>query len=83
MLKYIFRPDVFLDLQNSQGLMVGKMPQDIVDQLQDSYCDEEEKEDEIIRQEDNLKVAYDPAEFPQTYFSHLQHPRIILIYLKQ
>ena len=43
MVKYIFRPAVFLDLQNSQGLMVGKMPQDIVDQLQDSYCNEEEK----------------------------------------
>ena len=32
--------------------MVGKTPRQIIEHLQDSYCDSEEKEDEIIKQEE-------------------------------
>ena len=68
MLKYFFPPSVFLDSQNSQGLMVGRTPREIIAHLQDTYCDDEEKEAEIIKQEDKLKSPYDPADFLQTYF---------------
>ena len=83
MLEHIFPPAVFLDLQNSQGLMVGKTPRQIIEHLQDSYCDAEEKEDESIKQEENLKITYDPADLPQAYFACLQHARIILVSLKE
>ena len=45
MLKYIFPPAVFLDLQNIQGLMVRKYLKIL------SRYDEEKKETEIIKQE--------------------------------
>ena len=82
-LKYIFPPSVFLDLQNSQGLMVGKTRREIIAHLQKTYCDEEERETEIIKQEALLKSPYDPAELPQTYFALLQHARMILVSLKE
>lgn len=83
MLKYIFPSALFLDLQNSQGLMVGKTPRRIIAHLQNTYCEEEEQETEINKQEDKLKSPYDPAEFPQTYFSALQHARMILASLNE
>ena len=63
--------------------MVGKPPRQIIDHLQDSYCDEEEKEDDIIKQEEHLKIPYDPAELPHTYLACLPHSRMILVCLKE
>ena len=63
--------------------MVVKTPREIIAHLQESYCDEEEKEAEIIKQEGNLKITYNPAELPQTYFVFLRHAQMILVSLKE
>ena len=83
MIKYIFPSEVFIDLQNSQGLMVGKTPVEIMEHLKDTFCDDEEIEKEILMQEDNLKVKYNPAELPQAYFAKLQNAKTILMFLKE
>ena len=83
MIKYIFSSEVFIDLQNAQGLMVGISPRDIMQHLQDTFCDDEEKETEILLQEDRMKVKYDPSELPQAYFAKLQNAKTILTFLNK
>ena len=63
--------------------MFRKTPQEIITHLQDAYCDEDEKEAELIKQEEDLKLTHDPAELPQTYFASLQQARMILVSLEE
>eukprot|EP00978_Attheya_sp_CCMP212_P013272 scaffold33382_cov34-Attheya_sp.AAC.6 len=50
MIKYIFLEPVFLDLCDDQGQLVGKTPKEIIQHLQDTFCDDEEAEEEILKQ---------------------------------
>ena len=43
MLRHIFPAAAFLDLENTQGVMVGKTPREIIKNLQDAFCKYEEK----------------------------------------
>jgi hypothetical protein len=61
MIKYIFPEPVFLDLCDDQGQLVGKNPQEIMQHLQDSFCDDEEAEEEILKQYKIMNVQYDPS----------------------
>lgn len=81
MLRYIFPPAVLLDLENNQGQIVGKTPREIIKHLRDTFCDDEQKEGEILEQELKLQVAYDPDDLPQVYFKKLQETRTILVWL--
>ena len=83
MIKYIFPEPVFLDLCDDQGQLVGKTPQEIMKHLQDSFCDDEEMEEEILRQQNIMGVKYDPSMLIQVYFKALQDARSILVSLKE
>ena len=54
MLKHIFPKATFLDLENNQGVMIGKTLRQIVKHLQDTFCEEKEKEAEVLIQEKKL-----------------------------
>ena len=83
MIKYIFPEPVFLDLCDDQGQIVGKSPQDIIQHLHDTFCDDEEKEEEILKQYKAMHVAYNPSDFIQIYYKALQDARTILITLQE
>jgi hypothetical protein len=83
MIKYIFPEPVFLDLCDDQGQLVGKTPQEIMQHLQDSFCDEEEAEEEILKQYKIMNVKYDPSALVQVYFKALQDARTILVSLQE
>jgi hypothetical protein len=83
MIKYIFPEPVFLDLCDDQGQLVGKTPQEIMQHLQDSFCDEEEAEEEILKQYKVMNVKYDPSALVQVYFKALQDARTILVSLNE
>ena len=83
MIKYIFPEPVFLDLCDDQGQIVGKLPQDLIQHLQDTFCDDEEKEEEILKQYQSMRVSYDPADFIQIYYKALQDARTILVTLQE
>ena len=83
MIKYIFLEPVFLDLCDDQRQIDGKSLQDIIQHLHDTFCDDEEKEKEILKQYKAMHVAYNPSEFIQIYYKALQDSRTILIALKE
>ncbi|WP_288992558.1 hypothetical protein [uncultured Marinobacter sp.] len=83
MIKYIFPEPVFLDLCDDQGQLVGKTPQQIIQHLQDTFCDDEETEEEILKQYKIMNVKYDPSELVQVYFKALQDARTILASLNE
>jgi hypothetical protein len=83
MIKYIFPAPVFLDLCDDQGQLVGKTPQEIMKHLQDTFCDDEEAEDEILKQYKVMNVKYDPSDMVQVYFKALQDARTILVSLSE
>jgi hypothetical protein len=83
MIKYIFPEPVFLDLCDDQGQLVGRTPQEIMQHLQDAFCDEEEAEEEILKQYKVMNVEYDPSELVQVYFKALQDARTILVSLQE
>jgi hypothetical protein len=83
MIKHIFPEPVFLDLCDDQGQLVGKTPQEIMKHLQDSFCDEEEAEEEILKQYKIMNVKYDPSALVQVYFKALQDARTILVSLQE
>jgi hypothetical protein len=83
MIKYIFPEPVFLDLCDDQGQLVGKTPQQIIQHLQDTFCDDEETEEEILKQYKIMNVKYGPSELVQVYFKALQDTRTILASLNE
>jgi hypothetical protein len=83
MIKYIFPEPVFLDLCDDQGQLVGKTPKEIIRHLQDTFCDDEEAEEEILKQYKIMNVKYDPSELVQVYFKALQDARTILASLNE
>ena len=50
MIKYIFPEPAFLDLCDNQGQLVGTMPKEILQHKKDTFCDDEESEEEILKQ---------------------------------
>ena len=84
MLRHIFPAAAFLDLENTQGVMVGKTPREIIKHLQDVFCEDEEKEAEVLVQEEKLvRAAYNPDELPHAYFKELQDAKTMLVFLKE
>eukprot|EP00978_Attheya_sp_CCMP212_P009529 scaffold22535_cov32-Attheya_sp.AAC.2 len=83
MIKYIFPEPVFLDLCDDQGKLVGKTPKEIIKHLQDTFCDDEESEEEILKQYKIMNVRYDPSDLVQVYFKALQDARTILASLNE
>jgi hypothetical protein len=83
MIKYIFPAPVFLDLCDDQGQLVGKTPQEIMKHLQDTFCDDEETEDEILKQYKVMNVKYDPSDMVQVYFKTLQDACTIHVSLSE
>jgi hypothetical protein len=63
--------------------LVGKTPQEIMQHLQDSFCDEEEAEEEILKQYKITNVKYNPSDSVQVYFKALQDARTILVSLQE
>ncbi len=83
MIKYIFPAPVFLDLCNEQGQLIGKKPQEIIQHLQDTFCDSEEAEEEILKQYKRMNTKYDPSDLIQVYYKALQDARTILVALSE
>ena len=83
MIKYIFPEPVFLDLCDDQGQLVGTTPKAIIQHLQDTFCDDEESEEEILKQYKIMNVKYDPSDLVQVYFKALQDARTILASLNE
>jgi hypothetical protein len=83
MIKHIFPAPVFLDLCDEQGQLIGKTPQDIIQHLQDTSCDSEEAEEEILKQYKGMNTKYDPSELIQVYYKALQDARTILVALSE
>ena len=83
MIKHIFPEPFFLDLCDDQGQIVGKSPQEIIQHLHDTFCDDEEKEEEILKQYRAMHVEYNPAEYIQIYYKALQDARTILVTLQE
>jgi hypothetical protein len=83
MIKHIFPAPVFLDLCDDQGQLVGKTPQEITKHLQDSFCDDKEAEEEILKQHKIMNVKYDPSDLVQVYFKALQDAQTILVSLQE
>jgi hypothetical protein len=83
MIKYIFPEPVFLDLCDDQGQLVGKTPQEIMQHVQDSFCNEEEAVEEILQQYKIMNVKYDPSDLVQIHFKALQDTRTILLSLQE
>jgi hypothetical protein len=83
MIKYIFPEPVFLDLCDDQGQLVGTTPKEIIQHLQDTFCDDEESEEEILKQYKIMNVKYDPSNLVQVYFKALQDARTILASLNE
>ena len=69
-------------MENNNGQIVGKTVRDMIKHLQEQYDDDEDKQSEILIQEENLNVKYDPAHIPQVYFKKLQETRAILLFLE-
>jgi hypothetical protein len=51
--------------------------------LQDSFCDDEEAEEEILKQCKIMNVEYDPSALVQVYYKALQDARTILVSLQE
>jgi hypothetical protein len=83
MIKYIFPAPVFLDLCDEQGQLIGKTPQEIIQHLQDTFCDSEEAEEEILKQYKQMNTKYDPSDLIQVYYKALQDARTILVALSE
>lgn len=84
MLNHIFPKATFLDLKNNQGVMIGKTPRQIVKHLWDTFCKEEEKEAEVLVQENKLvESKYNPDEQPQAYFKDLEDVRTMIVFLDE
>jgi hypothetical protein len=60
MIKYIFPEPVFLDLCDNQGQLVGQTPKQIIKHLQDTFCNDEENKEEILKQYKIMNLKYDP-----------------------
>jgi hypothetical protein len=83
MIKHIFPAPVFLDLCDEQGQLIGKTPQQIIQHLQDTFCDSEEAEEEILKQYKLMNTKYDPSDLIQVYYKALQDARTILVALSK
>ena len=79
MIKYILPNPVFLNLRNNEGQLVGETTQQIINHLQENFCDEEETEEKIFKPYKEMKVKYNPADMVQVYFKALQDARTILV----
>jgi hypothetical protein len=60
-----------------------KKPQEIMKHLQDTFCDDEEEEDKILKQYRVMNVKYDPSDMIQVYFKVLQDACTILVSLSE
>eukprot|EP00978_Attheya_sp_CCMP212_P032195 scaffold124342_cov40-Attheya_sp.AAC.3 len=54
------------------------MPKEIVQHLQDTFFDDEESEEDILKQYKIMNIKYDPSDLVQVYFKALQDARTIL-----
>ena len=62
----------FVDLQDSEGELIGYSIQKLFQHLEDMYIDIDDLEDEINDNEATLNLAYDPNEAPEMYWNRLQ-----------
>lgn len=67
----------------NNGQILRNIERCMIEHLQEQYDDDEDKQAEILIQEENLNVKYDPSEIPQAYFKSLQETQAILLFLDE
>ena len=72
MLEYIFQAEVFLDLQDDQGLLVGYTPQKLVTHLIENFVLEGDYNTAITEQYRIMREPHDPSLMANVYFNTLQ-----------
>ena len=69
---YIYNTTYFVDLQDSEGEIIGYSIQKLLQHLEDTYIDIDDLEDKINDNEATLNLAYNPNEAPEMYWNRLQ-----------
>jgi hypothetical protein len=72
MLHLIFDNEVFLDLQDDQGQVIGHTPKDIIAHIITSYVIDSDYNDIINDEYETMRGPYDPSKMANTYFHMLQ-----------
>ena len=72
MVQTIYNTTYFVDIQDSEGELIGYSIQQLLQHLEDTYIDIDDMEDIIKDNEATLNLAYDPNEAPEIYWNRLQ-----------
>ena len=68
----IYNTTYVVDLQDSEGELIGYSIQKLLQHLEDTYIDIDNLEQKINDNEATLNLTYDPNEKPEMYWNHLQ-----------
>ena len=81
LLQTIYSNSFFVDLQDTQGQIMGYTTKELLAHLTEMYVDLDELEDDILANEALLSEAYDPNDSPQEYWAKLQNCKRLAIEL--
>ena len=68
----IYNTTYCLDLQDSEGKLIGYSIQQLLQHLKDTYIDIDDLEDKINEKNATFNLAYNPNEAPEIYWNRLQ-----------
>lgn len=78
-----FQKDLFHDLKDSQGLVVGYTPTQMYDHTKDNFLLPRDIAREVNKPKEDFKVVYNPNKIVQTYYKKIKMTIDTLITLNQ
>ena len=79
----IYNTTYFIDLQDSEGELIGYSTQQLLQRLEYTYIDTDDLEDNINDNEATCNLAYDPNEAREMYWNRLQQCQMIAADLQE
>ena len=78
----VFEEDLLIDLE-TDGMLLGVTPIEVYEHMWNSFLLDVDKDREILKTRELLKVEYDPDRIVQVYYKHISETTILLTALKE